>query len=504
MSQAQGIRYDRIFSIKSKSLPRDPKLGKFTALLITKYNAQIPHSPFTTYNSLADVKKHYPSTTSVVRFARNYFGAVNKYNSTPDTLHVLSWTASDAKPALVGGETPLLFMLKKVNGKFRLSIDDKDEDITIDLTQCADLNAMATALQTAIRNANSEAHKKVTVSWNNTSGSFLLKLGDKGNNIAPLGTPSDGNDVSNKLGLSEAEGARVAEFNKGLKNISEVLTAIQERNGPYYIVTFDFEFTTMVDFETCAQWCHESKGDYLVLYHTTDSKAITQYNYLEKYHKYDGVVVDYYPTLHPIGYTAGMISCLDFTRAGGNANLAYTPMNDYKSLAITQESAFDNLEKNRANSFVHFNRMTKGHTWYMNGSIFGNFTTSANVYIGNSYIKFLIQHTYANLFSNAIFIGSSSKDDLQQVYAVTNGIFQSAMQANIIPNNLTLSDEEKAKVRTYFPQTAENAIFSLQSDGYYFELGELDSNSCLPISVIYVANLPLHRICINSFVLRTS
>lgn len=501
---SQGIRYDRIFSVKSKALPKDPKLGKFSTLVITKYSADIPHSQFTTYSSLADVRKHYPSSTSVARFATNYFGAVNKYNSTPDVLHVMSWTSADQKPALVGGDTPLLFMLKKVNGKFRLSIDDKDENITIDLTQCADLNAMATALQTAIRSSNKQEYKQVTVSWNNTTGSFLIKLGNNGMNIAPLGTPSDGEDVSNKLGLSEGEGARVAEFNKGLKTINDVLSAIQQQNGPYYVVSFDFQFTTMVDFETCAQWCHESKGDYLIVYHTTDNKTVTQYNFLEKYHKYDGVVVDYYPTMHPIGYTAGMISCLDFTKARGNANLAFVEATNWRHLAITDEAMYNNIEKNRANSFVHFNRMTKGHTWYMNGSIFGNFTTSANVYIGNSYIKFLLQHTYANLFNNAIFIGSSKKDDLQQVYAVTNGIFQSAMQANIIPNNLTLTNEEKDKVRTYFGQSAENAIFSLQSDGYYFELGELDSNSCLPISVIYVANLPLHRICINSFVLRTS
>lgn len=500
---SKALKYDLLFSIQSKIMKRQPSVGKLSTLLITKYDDKHPTADYDVYTSFQEVVKHHPIGT-VRDFAHNYFRISNKLGETADTLHIISWTTADKPAVLIGGEAPDIELLKKVKGKFNLTINTTTKTIDIDLTGSASHTDMATKIQEAVKKNNNAADgfKDATCVWSTALRAFVLKSGAAGLSIMPLQTPSNGDDVSNKLGLSELEGARSIKKLSKIENIQNLLEKVSKVNGTYYVVTFDFEFDNISELDTLGTWVSSSNFDYLVLYTTTKQEVLKQYNYLEKFHKYTGLMVEYFPNRKPCGYTPALLSSLDFTKPDSNINIAYNEADMFNDLAITDEDEYNNLLKNKANSFATFGRTTTPHVWYQDGTIFGDIST-ANVYIGNSFIKFSLQQMFANFFNTATNVSSADNRSHMTLLGLVDIVMGNAKAAGLIPLNIKLTDDEKMQLNTIFGRNAKSAIETCEQNSYYAILENIDlKQRCANIKIAYIANIPLQKICVNNFIIR--
>lgn len=499
-----AIKYDKVFNVSSKVIKKQPSVGKLTTLLIRKHDSKLPHSRWEKYSSYEEVQKHFPPG-STNNFAKNYFQFKSKTGETTDLLHVMTWDTNDVKPSLVGGKTPDLAELKKLNGKAKFTINKVSHDLQIDLSNKNSHTEIATVIETALKTKNNvNGFKDASVTWSTVTQSFIVTAGANSESIFYVSSPDDGTDISSKLGLSEAEGARITEPLPKLKDLSEVLNTLSKYNDTYYVVTLDYELTNISELDTIGDWVKRSDFDYLFLYTTTDSKVLTQYNYLEKYHKYTGLMVEYFPTLAPAGFTAGMLSSMNLNKQNANINLAFNDASYFKDLAITDDSQLENLKKNKVNSIYKFGRTAEPHTWYYDGVMFGE-VASPNVYLGHSFIKFNMQQMCANFFSSNTFIGLYDDVKHRSLMILLNTVFEKAKSTGLITGVNKLTDQEKVDVDTIFKDKSNSAIQGLETQGYYLTLDGVDEKTnCLNVTLAYMANFPTNRLCINAFIFRAS
>lgn len=508
MSESLGLKFDKFITVDSKAISIVAKLGKLSTLLITKRNQYVTVPKWAKFSrgddkQIVDMYGH----ASVLAFARNYFGFQNRASDFADTLHVYTW-ASDKEqlPALVGANTPPLDELKKVNGKISLTIDGTTKNIDVNLAGKNSHTEIATELQNAVRKNNNAVNgfKDATVAWSSIHNGFVVTAGAGTTFISYASTPTEGNDMSAKLGLSQGEGARLVEPYKKLDTLPHVLVEVSRRNDTYFFITFDFEVDTFdKDLLPIGEWVEASRGQYCVLYSTTQPSMLTQPTFTRKLHGFNGLVLEYTPNLRITnGKSAGIFSSTDYSKPRGNLSFIYNKIEAFRDVSIKDEDQYDtvtNPTKNRSNAYVTARRLTHGYTWYMPGNVMGGDTEHLNVYVSNFVITQYLQQGFAMWLTNNTFPSVSDSTAIQ-LYA--NSVMQQCLGIGLMTTVDSLDVDETQQLSATFRKVAD-ATASLVSNGFYTEVGDFDAQQrCVNIKIAYIANVPIRKLCIKLHALR--
>lgn len=499
--ESKGIKYTNFVEISHQPVKTPDKLGKLPTVLITKMTDALTTPEFISITSANEAQRYF-GQGSVYHFSRNYFTFINRGGDSPDVLYVYTWAHQKAQaPALIGNNTPSLEELKKINGKFNLTMDTTAKTIVVDLTTKNTHTDMATALTEAIKKGNEAVNgfKDAEVKWSSVYNAFILTAGSGVTRLFHASTPSDGTDVSQKLGLSEDTGARLIDPYQKVDTITQVLDNLAQRNDNYFILTFDYEVTQFPqDLVPIGTWVNDQGGNYLVNYVTTQSKMVTQYNATESLKKFNGLAIEYTPNLQATnGKSCGIMSSIDYSKINGNINIGYTQVPEFIEYSIKDESSYNNitqLPKNRGNTYVTARNITEGYTWYQPGNVMGHETSSINIYSGNFVIKSILEKelvtwlTY-NKFPSTADIGSL------ELYVIS--IMTNVRGINLITLLDTLRPEEAIQIQNNFSNLGQ-VESNLKTDGFSVEITGYDKNKkCVNIKLIYVINTPIRKICIQ-------
>lgn len=341
------------------------------------------------------------------------------------------------------------------------------------------------------------------VSFNAHTKGFILKCGVKGveSQISFLEPALQGVDISGELGLTEQGGASKLQGYNGISSFGELLSLIDSTNGAYYAIAFDFELNAdeMLAF---AKFVDSSNDRYLGIIHSQNRNISLQDSTLEAYKGYNGVLFDYAPNNSILGFSAGIISALDFSQTGGNVNIAFNDATKFESVAITTKAELEALNTNNANSILKFAQIGQSQTWYGMGNIQGTKTNSANIYIANSYLKFQLQFACANMFDSQGMVGLRGTSNETMIMSYLESVFIGAVKAGIIIEGAELTTTEKQSLLSSFGTAGETAIQQCSRQGYYYKIDRADLvNQTLGIVVAYVSNKPANRIIINNYIL---
>lgn len=508
MSTSLGLKFDKFIAVDSKSLHIAEKLGKLSTVLITKRNDHLVSPKWTAFNRGDDKQiAAYFGNASVLSFAKNYFTFQNRAGDFADRLHVYTWAHDKAQnPALIGGDTPQLDELKKINGKVQFTIDNTSKTIELNFTTKNSHTEIAAEFTTSLKknNNNVAGFKDATVTWSSIYSAFVITAGASTKTISYAQSPTDGTDVSAQLGLLPADGARVVDAYVKVDTIVDVLEEISTRNDTYFFITFDFEVDTFdKDLMKIGEWVHQQKNQYCILYSSTKAELLKQPTYTNRLHGYNGLLIEYTPNLHTTnGKSAGLFSSVDFSKNRGNISYAYNQVDTFRNISVKEEDAYDTLtnpDKNRANGYVTVRRLTSGFTWYMPGNIMGTDTTHLNVYVANFVIMQLLQQGFASWLSNNKFPSISDSTALR---LFSNSIMQQALAKALITPVDSLDVDEVQQLSSIF-HNASDAEFNIVANGFYTEVGEFDAvNRCVNLKVAYVANVPIRKLCIKLHALR--
>ena len=503
---ANALPVDLIIDITSTGVRDTFTIGKLNTLIIQKYSETLPNDAFDVVYSKDIAAKRYGYNSSVAGFARVYFGIKSKSATICEQLFIYNWNKDDTPAVLKGGKAPALSKLKTLNGKFKITIGATTKDVTVDLTNATDFTNAATILKTAITNGGSFAGAEV--SFNADTGGFIVKGGTKGQGetIAYLAAASSGTDIHDKLGLTQAEGASVIVGRAGVPTLAEALDEISNNNGNYYVITPNFDFDDVPsDLLTFGQFIHDSNDRFLGIYSWSNpALEVLDSGATAPYQAFNGLLIDDKKQDFQNAYIAGLISAMDLTKANGNYNVAFNDATQFKVEAITDRAKYEGLVSNKANAPCKFGILGQDDTIYMDGTIMGDKTTSANVYLCNSFLKFNQQIALYNMFKAQKLIALRGQFGKAIIRSYLDEVFRNAVNANIIVKDTLTNTEKQAVIAEFSPivKDIERVIEQIEANGYYYEFSGLDTvKRELYITEVYIANVPVKRIVMNTYIL---
>lgn len=500
---ANALPVDLIIDITSTGVRDTFTIGKLNTLIIQKYSETLPNDAFDVVYTKDIAAKRYGYNSSVAGFARVYFGIKSKSATICEQLFIYNWNETATPAVLKGGKAPALSKLKTLNGKFKITIGATTNEITVDLTGATSFADAATKIQTALRVSFATAE----VSFNADTGGFIIKGGDKGQGetIAYLAA-ADSSDIHDKLGLTQSEGASTIEGRAAVATLAEALDEISNNNGNYYVITPNFEFNNVeTDLLTFGQFIHNSNDRFLGIYSWTNPELEQlDSGVTAPYESFNGLLIDDKKQDFQNAYIAGLISAMDLTKANGNYNVAFNDATLFEVEAITDRAKYEGLVSNKANAPCKFGILGQDDTIYMDGTIMGDKTTSANVYLCNSFLKFNQQIALYNMFKAQKLIALRGQFGKAIIRSYLDEVFRNAVNANIIVKDTLTNTEKQAVIAEFSPivKDIERVIEQIQANGYYYEFSGLDTvKRELYITEVYIANVPVKRIVINTYIL---
>lgn len=352
-------------------------------------------------------------------------------------------------------------------------------------------------------NENLPAFKNASVIFDSNTQGFRITSGITGadSKISYTESPTEGSDISQTLGLSKKEGAKIYQGLDSVAGLDNLLSEISENNGAYFNIALDF-YPTSDELKTLGNWAHNSNNRYIVTACINNREVLEKEDITKDYKGYNGLILDYMPTLEANGFSSGLISALDFSQINGNTNLAFNNATQFDSIAVSTERELNNLEANLCNSILRFSQIGQSTTWYGMGNIMGTLTNNANVYICNAYLTLQLQLQFANMFGAQGMIGLRGANNEGIIRGYADSVLSGCVKNGVIVQGATLTTTESQKLISAFGSSGESAIKQCENVGYFYVLDKPDlSTSTQSITLAYVANKAVKKLVITNYVL---
>ena len=363
--------------------------------------------------------------------------------------------------------------------------------------------AQSRSAKSAVNNPALPNFTKATCVFDVNKQVFRIASGESGVvSISYASAPTTLTDISGLLSLTKEKGAVVFDGRDAIGSFDNVLSEIKTDNGAYFVLAFDWELSE-AESQMLGEFVDSSNNRFLGIVNSTNATLTTQEGASDRLKAYNGIILDYFKDLEAVnGFSAGLISAIDFSQTNGNTNLAFNDATRYVKQAIQTQAELNTLESNLANSILEFSQIGQSRAWYGMGNIMGTLTNSANVYISNAYLHFQLQLQFANMFNSQSFIGLRGKNNEGILTSYIEAVFQGCVNNGIIIQGAELTTTEEQSLITAFGGKGESAISQCSRGGYFYEIGTANlEKQTLPISIAYVANKAAKRIVITNYVL---
>lgn len=505
MQELSGIPLKEIAQATSKATAVAFSLGKLPTLLITQYNTNLPTPKWSEFSDALSVGKTFGYSTQK-NFADNYFGFVSKMAQMPEVLTIYTWSKTATPATLKGGRCPDLEVLKSLNGKFKLSIGGKSADLSVNLTGQVSYSDCATQIENAIK-GNTGGGAEFTNAkciYSEVTGGFIIKGGVSGatSSIGFVEAPSGGTDIHTELGLTENQGASIIDGVEAEGSINDALNSINAQNGNYFVITTDFKFADEAnDIKEFGDFIKTSAGRYLGLYLWNNPRLLTNNEQTLNLMDCEGLMLEYAPNYDQNGFSAGIISSLNFNQTMGNVGVAFNPAKAFAKDAITDLDQYHNLLENKVNCIARFGSLGQFQTWYVMGDIMGDIG-SVNGYVANCFLIFDLQFATARMFDEQPFVGVRGEQNMGIMRSYYDPVFTKAQLSGIIVKQYTLEAGERTKILSTFGEEGELAVEQLEREGFFYKINGYDQkNKKSNITMAYVKNDQSRGVVITNIII---
>lgn len=504
---SKALPLDLLIDVTSQGVRDTFTLGKLPTILIEKSNPNIPNAEFTEIlrgipDGAGIAKSTFGNTSNVAKFAEIYFGVTAKGASKADRLWVYNWAEAGQAEALKGAKIDATIFT--LNGDFGIDLNGTVENFTINLVGALSFTEVASIIEAEIRTSSNPALVTATFTYSSTTGGFILSLSQLGefNVKFVTGTSSD---IHNRLGMSSTEGA-VFIPNIVAKTFDEALSTIGAYNGSFYCITPNFQLTINSEIDELDQFgkfINASNDRFMGVYSWKNAQLMVMSSgATEKYEGYNGLLIDCQLNDFQNGFICGLIASINLSLVAGNENLAFQDNTIFQINAIVDAEKYQGLQDNKANAPAKFGILGQDDTIYQTGTILGTKTNNANIYLGNSFLKFLIQISSYNMFKSQKLISLRGKNGFGIISSYLNEAFESAVNSNIIVTGAELTTTETNVIISNFPDNAELAIESLRKNGYYYQVNRIDTvTKEMYITQAYMANMSVSKMIFNNYIL---
>lgn len=493
-----------IVDVKSIGVSDKFSLDRLNTLGIVKFNTQNPLDEVVFYKNKEAVLSDY-GFGAKYEFAQTYFGFTSKNVTTPEVLGLYSWNESATSGYIRGTRSKSIDELKKLNGKFKISIDGEAKDVTLDLTDggVVSYDNVASKVQEALRAVGTGGFSNATCIYSTITNGLIIGSGTTGANssVGYATSPDDSEDLSGDLGISDVDAPRLIKGRDAIATLKDMLKRIAEINENYYVITPLFSFSNEEeDLKTFGQWTKDSVGRYLGIYlWNKSSLGVFGSKATDAYLQYDGLYIDYKKADNQNAFSSSIISSMSLGTKGGYFNVNFNECPQYLDVAVSDQQEFDGMNENRVNAPYVFGELGQYTVTYGQGKMMGSID-SANVYINNSFLIFQMQFAVANLFMSVGVVSLRGGSGISLIQSSLSPIFQKAVDNGLIIVDSLTTTEKNAITQNF--NNSEDAISTLERAGWYMELGSVDvAKKQININFAYITNEPANRVVIKSYIL---
>lgn len=244
------IPVSKVVNVSIQASPTFPSAKGFGLLCIFGSSLVLPSGDrIRFYNSLTEVGVDFGVQTEEYLAAQVFFSQAPR-----PTQLAIARRFSAATPAELLGSTALDTNIAHytaiANGSLSVNLNGGAvEALTaIDLSGCANLNAVAAAVQTKLAIAVPNS----TVTFDGKR--FIVRSGTTGvaSTITFPSAPGAGTDLSTLMGLNQSQGAKLTQ-GSNIETVTQTLDAVQSLNGSWYGFTLTKE-ATEAELKLAAAW----------------------------------------------------------------------------------------------------------------------------------------------------------------------------------------------------------------------------------------------------------
>lgn len=329
------------------------------------------------------------------------------------------------------------------------------------------------------------------------------------NNVNITYTQNAVTDLSTLCGLTVDTGAIITSTVPAI-TIEEAINKIGLNNGDYVTIGLDANAQALIDISENIDVIMQTVNIYaLNRYYFiglfTDTQiaqlvAEEQWNVIKSY---EGLIAIRGTNANLVPFVQAIIASIDFAVANGAMNINFIDATTFINDAINTASELTQANDNRVNTVYNTGGYGQTLTFFGEGHIMGDTFKTLSVALGETYIKAQLEVQGISILNGANLISLRGKSGQGQVLAVFSSILSNAVTSGIIVQGATLTAAEKA-IAISATGIADIPDL-LETNGWYIQLDEITdehiANKTIPVTFVYVANIPTNRIQARSFLI---
>lgn len=325
-------------------------------------------------------------------------------------------------------------------------------------------------------------------------------------------TQNESSDLSTLCGLTLAAGAKIVNSTEPEK-LDDAINNICINNGDYVTISFDSAAYSAInvinDISVIMNIIktYAVNRYYLVCLFSDDDiskfKELGNIPSWEEVQNYEGLIAIRGTNTLLMSFAQAIIASIDYTAAGGATNINFIDAPQFSNDAITTVAQLNSANDDRVNTAYITGGYGQQITLFGEGHIMGSTFKTLSVALGETYIKAQMEVQGINILNGNNLISLRGKGGQGQVIAVFSSILNDGVTSGIIVRGATLTTSEKSLAAS---ATGVPDIYTqLESSGWYIRIDTITdeniANKTLPITYVYVANTPVNRIQVRSFII---
>ena len=413
------------------------------------------------FYSADEVLSRFGATSAEYKIANKYFSYVSKTSKTPNKISYANWHKTARAGFLRATQFATLAELKLITaGSMKLTIDGVTATVSsIDLSESADFAAVASTLQTAIRNVT--GWSGVTVEFVASVG-FKLTSGTVGTGVMGYAEDVDTGTLATLLGWTQAKQPQLSN-GVNIETPTQALQRVINVNNNFGSFAFVDSLTTE-EITTVAQYNHSLNVQYLY------SVSVNSVNYSaiqSAVANFDGVALTYndndseYASFMPMAIMAST----DYNAPNGVVNYMFTqfPTETPTVFSDSQANTFDTI---KLNYYGQTQSVGQNISFYQRGYLQGSIV-DMGVYANEIWLKSAISSLALGLFL-----------DRNQIPANTSGIgilraaIQSIIDEAVVNGTISAEKELTTQQKVAVGQLSgdDDAWRQVQQVGYWLDV----------------------------------
>jgi hypothetical protein len=440
-------------------------------------NPLVPTNGYIEFPNANDVELYFGSGSIEYAMAAEYFAFISKTATSPSLISFAPWVEANSSPLIFGDPktTDTLAQLIAITaGHINMTMDGVTQNVLVDFAGAANLSAVATIAQVAIRAASSDTQwATATVTYNATTGAFDLVGGaavTTGTANVKVQAPTTGVDAGAALGWNSV----ATIFSPGMAAQTLTATMVASAGASDNFGSFEFVPTlnlTEGQFLELATWnsTQNVKFIFLVPVSTSNAAAVSAGLF-----NLPGCAITLspnagdYPELMP-----GMIlGATDYSARNASQNYMYQQGNFDVTVSDDLDSA--DYDAIRVNYYGETQTAGQFIAFYQRGVLTGLATspTDMNIYANEMWFKSAVGDALLALLL-AVNQISTNPQGRASVVATIQSVIAQALFNGVISVGKTLNNAQIQAITSITGQPL--AYLQVQTIGYWLDV-EFASN----------------------------